>query len=208
MRAELRKPPLIAILRGITPAEAVPVAKELHRAGISMVEVTMNSPDPLESIGRISAEVGENMLVGAGTVLTTAEVQSAADAGSRLIVSPNFNPAVVARTKELGMISVPGIMTPTEAFAALEAGADWLKLFPGEIVSPQAVRALRAVISAEVPLIVTGGVNSSNGKEYLSSGVDGLGLGSAVYRKKKSPMLVGRDALNIIAALESACGGS
>ena len=194
------KPPLLGILRGVTPGEAVGVAEAAVAAGIRIIEVTMNSPDALESISAIAAKGWDGVLVGAGTVLTADEVARVADAGGKLVVSPNFDPSVVRRTKELGLVSAPGCMTPSEVFAALEAGADVIKLFPGEVIVPAAVRAMRAVVPRDAVLVVTGGVTLESIAAYRAAGADGMGLGSALYKPGKDPRQVRADGEAFVAA--------
>lgn len=178
--------PLIGIIRGVTPADAVGIGKALLDGGIRIIEVPLNSPEPFASIGAIAEAIGEEALVGAGTVLDPADVQKVKQAGGRIIVSPNMNPAVIAATVGSGMISSPGIFTPTEAFAALEAGAHALKLFPAEAASPAVVKALKAVLPNDVPLIIVGGVTPESIGAWLDAGADGFGLGGGLYRPGQS----------------------
>ena len=178
--------PLIGIIRGVTPADAVGIGKALLDGGIRIIEVPLNSPEPFASIGAIADAIGEEALVGAGTVLDPADVQKVKQAGGRIIVSPNMNPAVIAATVEAGMISSPGIFTPTEAFAALEAGSHALKLFPAEAASPAVVKALKAVLPNDVPLIIVGGVTPESIGAWLDAGADGFGLGGGLYRPGQS----------------------
>ncbi|MBF2735514.1 MAG: 2-dehydro-3-deoxy-6-phosphogalactonate aldolase [Betaproteobacteria bacterium AqS2] len=195
--------PLIAILRGIAPDEAVAVGKELVAAGVSIMEVTMNSPEPLKSIELLAEACGADALVGAGTVLAPAEVEQVARAGGRLVVSPNFDPAVVKATKEQGLASVPGCLTPTEMFAALAAGADMLKVFPGDVATPPVIKGYRAVLPKEAKIAVTGGVNADNLAAYRQAGADCFGIGSALYKPGKTAAEVGESAKEFVAA----CGG-
>ena len=173
---------LIAILRGVQPSEAVDVAKVLVEAGFTKIEVPLNSPDPVRSIGLIVDAFGDKALIGAGTVLTTEQVESIAATGAKLIVSPNANPAVIARTRELGMQSYPGVLTPTECFSALEAGANGLKLFPADVLGASGVKAIRAVLPAETQLFAVGGVGADNLKAWRSAGILGFGIGSSLYK--------------------------
>ena len=172
--------PLVAILRGLTPDEALPVGQALVDAGFRLMEVPLNSPDPLTSISAL-AHAFPQAVVGAGTVLRRAEVGPVQAAGGRLVVAPNFSAGVVQEARELGMACLPGVATPTEAFAALDAGASGLKLFPGEIVVPAAVKALRAVLPPGTLLLPVGGVTVANAAAYRAAGADGLGIGSAIY---------------------------
>ncbi|MGA0569554.1 2-dehydro-3-deoxy-6-phosphogalactonate aldolase [Variovorax sp. VNK109] len=185
--------PLVAILRGIEPDEADAVGDALVGQGFNLIEVPFNSPRPLASIERLARRF-PNSLVGAGTVLTVEEVRQTRDAGGRLVVSPNFDVDVVREARALGLISLPGVLTPTEAFAAMRAGAHGLKLFPAEVVPPRVVKALRAVIPVDVPLLPVGGINTKNMAEYLAQGASGFGIGSALYKPGKSAAEVARDA--------------
>jgi len=196
--------PLIAILRGMGPDEAADIGALLHEAGFTMVEATMNSPQPLTSIGRLADKLGDKMLVGAGTVLSAEHVRAAADAGARLIVSPNMNPEVIRETRRLGLVSVPGVFTPSEAFAALEAGASALKLFPAEAMSPGAIKAWQAVLPDGVPLLVTGGITRGNLSNYLDAGARGAGIGSALYKPGKSLTDTRDDAASFVDAYRQA----
>ncbi|QIK78782.1 2-dehydro-3-deoxy-6-phosphogalactonate aldolase [Sphingomonas piscis] len=174
--------PLVAIIRGVTPGEADGIGRALFDAGIRIIEVPLNSPEPLESIRILSSALGNDALIGAGTVLTTEDVTKVQAAGGELIVSPNTNTQVIAATAAAGMASAPGYFTPSEAFAALEAGADALKLFPAEGATPQVVKAQRAVLPKQVPLLVVGGVSPDNMQPWLEVGANGFGLGSGLYK--------------------------
>ncbi|WP_295465938.1 2-dehydro-3-deoxy-6-phosphogalactonate aldolase [uncultured Pseudomonas sp.] len=178
----LKDLPLIAILRGVTPDEIVPVGRALYDAGFRVIEIPLNSPQPYESIRRLTAELGEDCLIGAGTVLTEAQVAEVAAAGGRLIVSPNANLAVIRASKAAGLVSAPGVATPSEGFAALEAGADSLKLFPAEQLGPAVVKAWRAVFPKELALLPVGGITPDNMGPYVAAGANGFGLGSALYK--------------------------
>jgi len=198
--AAIDQMPLLAILRGITPPEAEPVGRALVEAGIVILEVPLNSPEPYDSIRRLARDFGDRALVGAGTVLRPEEAARVADAGGRLVVSPNFNAEVVAATRRAGLISVPGVFTPSEAFAALDAGADALKLFPGDAISPKVVGALRAVLPAACRLVVTGGVGAANLAAFLAAGVDGVGIGSALYKPGRPAGEVAEEARSLVEA--------
>ena len=178
--------PLVAIIRGVTPDEAEAVGEALWGAGIRIIEVPLNSPDPLASIRRLSERLGERALVGAGTVLKVEEVARVKEAGGRLIVSPNTDPAVIEAAVAAGMVSSPGYFTPSEAFEALRAGAHALKLFPAEGASPAVVKAQKAVLPKDVPLIVVGGATPDNMRPWREAGADGFGLGSGLYKPGQS----------------------
>ena len=186
--------PLVAIIRGVTPDEAEAVGEALFDAGIRMIEVPLNSPEPFQSIRRLAAKFGDRALIGAGTVLDPIDVARVADDGGTLIVSPNTDPAVIHAAASADLVSLPGYFTPSEAFAALKAGAHGLKLFPAEAASPKVVKAQRAVIPADVPLLVVGGVTPDNMQPYLEAGANGFGLGSGLYKPGQSPEEVGAQA--------------
>jgi 2-dehydro-3-deoxyphosphogalactonate aldolase len=192
--------PLVAIIRGVTPADAVDIGRAIFDAGIRIIEVPLNSPDPFDSIGRIADALGDEALVGAGTVLDPADVQRVRDAGGRLIVSPNTSPPVIAASVEAGMASCPGFFTPTEAFTALAAGAHALKFFPGEAASPKVVKALRAVIPKDVPLMVTGGVTAESIPAWREAGANGAGLGSGLYKPGQDAATTAEKARAFVAA--------
>jgi len=173
--------PLVAILRGLPTADAMEVGEALIAQGLRLIEVPLNSPQPLRSIEVLAAAL-PGALVGAGTVLTTQQVRAVHAAGGQLIVSPNFDTDVVKAAVRMGMVCLPGVMTPTEAFAALAAGADGLKLFPAEVITPAAVKALRAVLPADALLLPVGGITTGNMDAYRAAGASGFGLGSALYR--------------------------
>lgn len=195
---------LVAILRGITPAEVLEIGGVLVKSGINRIEVPMNSPEPLKSIALLQAEFGADVLIGAGTVLTVAQVGQVADTGARLIVSPNCNPAVIHATKAQEMDSFPGVMTPTEAFAAIEAGADALKLFPGELVGPVGLRAMKAVLPRDMPLYAVGGVTPANMADWLAAGATGFGIGSSIFKPGDSADVVAGTARALVDAWKAA----
>jgi len=191
--------PLIAILRGLPLGDAVAVAQALVDAQWSVVEVPLNSPQPLASIAAI-AKAFPQLLVGAGTVLQPEQVHDVHKAGGKLVVAPNFNAEVVRAAVDLGMVCLPGVFTPTEAFAALDAGASGLKLFPAEMIAPAAVKAMRAVLPASTLLFPVGGISATNMRAYLAAGANGFGIGSALYTPGKRAAVVQQAALDFKAA--------
>lgn len=199
LAAAMRQLPLVAILRGLTPAEAPAIGQALTAAGFSLLEVPLNSPDPLASIALLAAQ-HPAALVGAGTVLSAAQVRDVHAAGGRLIVAPNYSEDVVRESQRLDMVCLPGILTPTEAFAALAAGAHGLKLFPAEMASPAVVRAMLAVLPAGTALLPVGGVAVDNIATWRAAGAAGCGIGSALYKPGKSADAVQRDAAAFVAA--------
>ncbi|MEO7150773.1 MAG: 2-dehydro-3-deoxy-6-phosphogalactonate aldolase [Burkholderiaceae bacterium] len=172
---------VIAILRGVTPAEVVAVGHALRAGGIAIVEVPLNSPQPFDSIAALVRAFGDTLLIGAGTVLTPAQVDQVADAGGRLILSPNLDTAVVARTRQRGLLSMPGVATPSEGFAALAAGADALKLFPAELIGPPVLKAWRAVFPPATKMFAVGGIGAHNLGAFKQAGATGVGTGSSLY---------------------------
>lgn len=194
--------PLVAILRGLRPEEAEAIGGALIDAGFRIIEVPLNSPDPLDSIGRLARQFGDRALIGAGTVLDPASVDQVAAAGGRLIVAPNTDPAVIRAAVAGGLVAAPGYFTPSEAFAAIDAGAHAIKLFPAEAASPAVVKAQRAVLPRGVPLIVVGGITPERMGEYVSAGADGFGLGGALYRPGMTAAEVAERARAFVAALQ------
>jgi 2-dehydro-3-deoxyphosphogalactonate aldolase len=182
LRAHLAPLPLIAILRGVRPGEAVAIGQALLDAGFRAIEVPLNSPEPLESIAALAAAFGERALIGAGTVLDAAAARRIADAGGQLVVMPHADLAIIRAAKAQGLLCVPGAATPTEAFAALAAGADALKLFPAEALPPAVVKAWRAVLPKDLWLLPVGGITPERMAPYVAAGADGFGLGSALYQ--------------------------
>jgi 2-dehydro-3-deoxyphosphogalactonate aldolase len=194
--------PLIAILRGVKPEEVLAIAEALEHAGIVIVEVPLNSPRPMESIALLACACGERLLIGAGTVMTPAQVWEIADAGGRLVVTPHADATVTRAAKERGLLAVPGFFTPAEAFTMLAAGADALKLFPAEGASPAVLRALRAVLPPQTAVLPVGGIDATNMAAWQAAGAAGFGIGSAIYRPGDSPATVAAKAQSLIAALD------
>lgn len=201
LRSRLAECPLVAIIRGVAPGEAEAIGEAIHAAGIRIIEVPLNSPDPFTSIERLARAMEDRATVGAGTVLNVDDVARVRDAGGRIVVSPGCNPEVIAATAAAGMISAPGYFTPTEAFAALRAGAHALKLFPAEAAPPSVVKAQRAVLPKDVPLLVVGGVRPDNMRAYIEAGANGFGLGSGVYKPGQSAAEVEAQARAFVQAL-------
>jgi len=198
-QAAMRELPLIAILRGLKPTDAEAIGDVLFEAGFRLIEVPLNSPQPLDSIALLRKRLPQAM-IGAGTVLTAIEAREVAAAGGELVVAPNFDRDVVVETVRLGMTSLPGIMTPTEAFAALAAGAQGLKLFPAELASPAVVKALLAVLPKGTPLIPVGGIAADNLADWHAAGAAGVGLGSSLYKPGDDVATVRAKAAAIVSA--------
>jgi 2-dehydro-3-deoxyphosphogalactonate aldolase len=194
---------IIAILRGVRPGEAEAVCAVLIAAGITTIEVPLNSPQPLDSIAILARRFGADATIGAGTVLRVEEVRDVANAGGRIIVSPNFDADVVAATKSLKLESWPGVFTPSECFAALKAGADGLKIFPASLVGPAGVRAIREVLPPSTRLYAVGGVSAASLAEWIAAGIDGFGIGGALYRAGRSASDVGKIARELVAAYDA-----
>ena len=196
--------PIVAILRGVRPEEVEAIGDALVEAGIGIVEVPLNSPSPFDSIARLASRLAGRAVVGAGTVLTRGEVEQVNEAGGALVVSPNCEPDVIAHTKALGLTSLPGVFTPTEAFAALRAGADGLKFFPSSLHGPDGIRAIRAVLPQGTKVYAVGGVDVGNIGEWRSAGADGYGIGSALFRPGMAADEVGEKARTFVAAYDAA----
>jgi 2-dehydro-3-deoxyphosphogalactonate aldolase len=201
--AALTRLPLVAILRGLRPDEALPVGQALLGAGWSLIEVPLNSPQPLQSVEAMAAALPA-ALVGAGTVLSAAQVRDVHAAGGQLVVSPNFDADVVREAVRLGMVCLPGVMTATEAFAALQAGATGLKLFPSEMITPAVVKALRAVLPGPTLLLPVGGITVNNMAAYRAAGASGFGIGSALYAPGMAASEVAENAMKFIASYAGA----
>ncbi|HEY0113210.1 MAG TPA: 2-dehydro-3-deoxy-6-phosphogalactonate aldolase [Allosphingosinicella sp.] len=186
LKRRLAECPLVAIIRGVTPDEVEAIGEALFEGGIRIIEVPLNSPDPLASIQRLARQLGERALIGAGTVLRPEQVAQVKEAGGRVVVSPNTNPAVIGAVAAAGLVSLPGYFTPTEAFTALGAGAHGLKLFPAEGASPAVLKGQRAVLPKNVPVLVVGGVTPDGMRPWLDAGANGFGLGSGLYKPGQS----------------------
>lgn len=195
---------LVAILRGVRPTEAVPIGQALYRAGFRLVEVPLNSPDPLRSIQALRADLPPDCVVGAGTVTSVQDCHDLAAVGGQLVVMPHSDPAVIRAAKSLGLACAPGVATLTEAYAALNAGADALKLFPAEAMGPTVLKAWRAVLQPPIALLPVGGIQTNSLAPYLAAGASGFGLGSALYRPGDSADTVGRHADAFVQAWRTA----
>jgi 2-dehydro-3-deoxyphosphogalactonate aldolase len=205
MTAAVAEPALIAILRGVTPEEALAVGDAAYGAGFRTIEVPLNSPQPLRSIERLAQRFGD-CLVGAGTVLDASQVRAVHSAGGRLVVAPDLEPDVVRASLDLGMLVIPGVATPTEALRAIRLGATHLKLFPAEGIAPAVVRAWRSVLPESVALFPVGGITPERMGPYLEAGANGFGLGSALYRAGDAASAVGERALRFVAAWQALHG--
>jgi len=195
---------IIAILRGITPPEALEITKRLIEAGITRIEVPLNSPSPFESIGAMVREFGDSALIGAGTVLREADVVRLAEVGGRMVVSPDCNPAVIEATKSAGLLSFPGVFTASECFTALRHGADGLKIFPSFLMGPKGLSALRAVLPPNTQTFAVGGVGPANFADWAASGVSGFGIGTGIYTPGLDAGDVAQRAADIVSAYDAA----
>ena len=197
----LEQMPLVAILRGISPVESLDVVACLFEAGIRIVEVPLNSPDPLHSINLIAEKFSSQMLVGAGTILNTEQVKNVAAAGGRLIVSPNTNEGVIQSATALGMICIPGAATPSEVFTALEAGANGVKVFPAEMLSPTIIKSWRSVLPTSSIILPVGGISTDNMRDYWQAGANGFGIGGSLFQPGKSIEAISASAQEFVLAV-------
>lgn len=203
LTAWLARMPLVAILRGVTPDEVVGIAEALEAAGIVIIEVPLNSPQPVESIRRLTQHFRERLLIGAGTVMTPDQVDELAAFGAGLVVTPHAALDVVREAKHHGMVACPGFATPTEAFSLIAAGADGIKLFPSEAASPAVLKAMKAVIPASLPVLPVGGIDATNMRPWLDAGAAGFGIGGAIYRPGDTPEIVAEKAAKLVAGLRT-----
>ena len=203
LQSFLEEMPLIAILRGITSAEATDVVGVLYQAGFRIVEVPLNSPDPICSIEQIASTFGDRMLVGAGTVLDPAEVEAVCDAGGQIIVSPNTDPDVVRASVARDAVSLPGAATPSEVFTALKAGAHGVKAFPAEMLTPTVIKSWKSLLPAKVPVLAVGGITTANAQTYWQAGVNGFGLGGSLYKAGKSIDAIAHDAAQFVSLMQN-----
>jgi 2-dehydro-3-deoxyphosphogalactonate aldolase len=203
LRNYLTELPLVAILRGLKPENAEAVGHALVEAGFRIIEVPLNSPEPFRSIEILAKTMPENVLVGAGTVLEPDQVNGIRDVGGRLIVMPHGDVEVIRRAKEHNLVCTPGVATPTEAFAALKAGADAIKIFPAEAIPPAVVKAWRAVLPKDTVVLPVGGIKPDNMKPYVDAGADGFGLGSALFTPTMAAEEIGRNARDFASAWQT-----
>lgn len=195
---------LIAILRGVTPREVLSITEELINSGITKIEVPLNSPEPYSSIALMAQRFGDDALIGAGTVLSHEQVSRVKNAGGELIVSPDCNAEVITQAKSLGMISSPGVMTPTECFQALRCGADYLKFFPGSVLGIDGLKAIRAVLPPKTRVLAVGGSSPDNFKDWAKAGAQGLGIGSALYKPGDTASVVKARAVQMVRVFDEA----
>ena len=203
LRAALTTCPIVAILRGVKPDEIDAIGDALVEAGVTVIEVPLNSPQPFESITRLAERHAHHALIGAGTVLQAPDVARVKEAGGQLVVAPNFDADVVGAARAAGLASLPGVMTPSEGFAALKAGADGLKLFPAEIIPPAVFKAWRAVFAPDTLLLAVCGVGVDNFRRYAEAGASGYGIGSALYKPGRPAAEIGKLARALFAAAKA-----
>lgn len=200
----LKELPLVAILRGVTPEEVIAIADVLVAAGYRVIEVPLNSPNPYESIKRLSEKYGDSVVIGAGTVVSKEQVDLVKEAGGRIIISPHADIDIIQYSKKLSLYSVPGFLNPTEAYAAINAGADSLKLFPADTVGPKGLKAMSVVLPKEMPILPVGGVSPSTMKAFLDAGASGFGLGSGLYKAGMSVEQTKQNALSYVEGYQAA----
>lgn len=196
--AWLEKMPVIAIIRGVTPDEVIGIGQAIFEAGIGIIEVPLNSPQAFESIKRLSLELGENCVIGCGTLLTEEDAKRVADSGGKIAVTPNTNPSVIKKCIQLGITPMPGWATPTEAFAAYFAGARYLKLFPASSFGPGHIKAVKAVLPNDAKILAVGGAGADNAAQWLDAGIDGFGIGSDIYKAGRSAAEVHQRCKDIV----------
>jgi 2-dehydro-3-deoxyphosphogalactonate aldolase len=204
LNSHLAKMPVVAIIRGVRPDEVVDIANAIYSAGISVIEVPLNSPDPFSSIEKLSQAWGDSCVIGCGTLLNKKDAKKVAAAGGQIAVTPNTNPALIKQCIKLGMIPMPGWATPTEAFAAYRAGARYLKLFPASTYGSNHVKAIKDVMPKDVKLLAVGGVGSKEAPQWLAAGIDGFGIGSEIYKAGRSAEEVHTRCLDIVSTINSA----
>ncbi|WP_240433856.1 2-dehydro-3-deoxy-6-phosphogalactonate aldolase [Shewanella japonica] len=200
----LKELPLVAILRGVTPEEVIAIADVLVAVGYRVIEVPLNSPNPYESIKRLSEKYGDSVVIGAGTVVSKEQVDLVKEAGGRIIISPHADIDIIQYSKKLSLYSVPGFLNPTEAYAAINAGADSLKLFPADTVGPKGLKAMSVVLPKEMPILPVGGVSPSTMKAFLDAGASGFGLGSGLYKAGMSVEQTKQNALSYVEGYQAA----
>jgi len=198
--------PVVAIIRGVTPSEVIDIGSAIFEAGIGVIEVPLNSPDPFKSIALLSDKLGKECVIGCGTLLSKKDAKQVAEAGGQIAVTPNTKPAVIKRCIELGMTPMPGWATPSEAFAAHRAGANYLKLFPAATYGPGHIKAIKAVLPSQVKILAVGGVGAKDAQVWLDAGIDGFGIGSEIYKAGRSAEEVHRRSKDIVNAINEARG--
>lgn len=204
LNAAMAEIPLIAILRGVQPHEVLEIAQIIFQAGIKVIEIPLNSPEPYKSIEFLQQALGDEAVIGAGTVTSVEQVEGIHAVGGRLIVSPNTRVAVIKRSKQLGLYSAPGFYTPSEAFAAIEAGADALKMFPADTLGTKGLKAISVVLPPDMPIFPVGGVNADNMADFMAAGASGFGLGSGLYKAGMTAAQVGANATAYVTAIQNA----
>jgi 2-dehydro-3-deoxyphosphogalactonate aldolase len=202
--AWLEKMPVVAIIRGVTPDHVIEIGQAIYEAGIGIIEVPLNSPEPFESIKRLSIDLGEECIIGCGTLINEEDAKRVAKVGGRIAVTPNTRPSVIQKCIELGMTPMPGWATPTEAFAAYRAGARYLKLFPASSFGSGHIKAVKAVLPSDAKILAVGGAGADNAAEWLAAGIDGFGIGSDIYKAGRSAEDVHQRCKDIVDAINSA----